>query len=441
MFYLQTASPVRTARSAAVGAALLPPGIRPEARLEARMPARKLPLALLLALLGALLASAAAQPLDMWSWRTEDVEAYERILEAYEGDVDFEAFLNTEYNTLTATALQAGDAGDVVQTRSYGGVRPWIEGGYLLPLDGRDVLGNYSEQALDAVRGTDGSVYGVPFAIQTLQVFYNEAIFEELGLEEPTTWEEFLAVNEAVAEAGYIPLATTARDAWMLPILHSIVGAGTYGGNEFVEAVLAGETTFEDPAFVESLQALKDLQPYLPPDVTAVSYADAQALFINEMAAMFPGGSWEAGYFQAQNPDLELGVFAVPAKGTDERLTSWFVDGSWAATTSADDPEAALELVDWLGSPEFGQAFTDELSQISPIEGVTPSDELLAEIVSMWNEAATPYMLLVHFRYGSPSGTDVIGSSIQSLFLDDMTPAEVAADLQAQMSTWFTPAE
>lgn len=406
----------------------------------------------LLALYGLVLLSApvavSAQTLDMWSWRTEDIAAYNEILETYQAEnpdvtVNFEAFLNTEYNTLVSTSLQAGDAGDVVQTRSYGGVKSWIDGGYLVPLDGRvESLANYSDTALDAVRSQEnGQVYGVPFAIQTLQMFYNKAIFEELGLSEPTTWDEFVALNDTLLEAGYIPMATTAKDTWMLPILHSVIGAGSYGGDAFVEGVLSGETTFEDPAFVESIQAVKDLQAYFPPDVTAVSYTDAQTLFTTEMAAMFPGGSFEAAYFAAQNPDLELGVFAVPAKGTNAQLSSWFVDGAWAVSASAEDEEAALEFVNWLGTPEFGQLFSDRLAQISPIEGVTPTDPVLEDIVSLYDEAATPYLLLVHFRYGTPSGTDVLGENMQRLFLDNMSAEEVAADLQAQLASWFTPGQ
>ena len=182
-----------------------------------------------------------AQTLSMWSWRTEDTDAYNEILAAYQAEhpdvtVNFEAFLNTEYNTLVSTSLQAGDAGDVVQTRSYGGVKPWIDGGYLVPLDGQASLKNYEASVLDAVRSQeDNQVFGMPFALQTLQMFYNKAIFEELGLSEPTTWDEFVALNQKLLDAGYIPMATTAKDAWMLPILHSIVGAGSYGGDAFVE--------------------------------------------------------------------------------------------------------------------------------------------------------------------------------------------------------------
>ena len=124
-----------------------------------------------------------AQTLSMWSWRTEDTDAYNEILAAYQAEhpdvtVNFEAFLNTEYNTLVSTSLQAGDAGDVVQTRSYGGVKPWIDGGYLVPLDGQASLENYEPSVLDAVRSQeDDQVFGMPFALQTLQMFYNKAIF------------------------------------------------------------------------------------------------------------------------------------------------------------------------------------------------------------------------------------------------------------------------
>jgi len=388
----------------------------------------------------------AAQSLDMWSWRTEDVDEYNEILKIYQDanpdvTINFEAFLNKEYNTLVSTSLQANEAADIVQTRSYGGVKSWIDAGYLLPLDGKvENLSNYTTGTLDAVRSQEnGQVYGVPFAIQVLQMYYNKAIFRELGLSEPSTWQEFIGVNEALKNAGYIPMALTGKDAWMLPIFHTIVGAGTYGGNDFVAGVLDGSRSFTDAEFINSVQSVKLLQEYLPPDVTAVSYSDSQNLFINEIAAMFPGGSWEAANFRQQNPDLELGVFAVPARFTNDNPVSWFVDGSWAITSSTKDEAAAYDFVNWLGSQEFGQAFTDKLSQISPIAGVSPSDDLLNEIVSMWGENSTPYMLLVHFRYGTPSGTTIIGQDIQKLFLGDMTAAEVGTDLQEQMATWFTP--
>src|SRR5690606_41265072 len=81
--------------------------------------------------------------------------------------------------------------------------QPLIEGGNLVALD--DIVPEvkaFDETILaGALAREDGQVYGVPFASQTLQMYYNVAIFEEHGLEEPTTWGEFIDVNETLAAA------------------------------------------------------------------------------------------------------------------------------------------------------------------------------------------------------------------------------------------------
>src|SRR5690554_4877346 len=64
--------------------------------------------------------------LKVWSWRTEDVEQYNRIFDVYEKanpgvTIEFEAFLNTEYNQLLTTGLSGSDGPDVAMVRSYGG--------------------------------------------------------------------------------------------------------------------------------------------------------------------------------------------------------------------------------------------------------------------------------------------------------------------------------
>ena len=90
-------------------------------------------------------------------------------------------------------------------------------------------------------------------------------------------------------------------------MLHSVVGAEVYGGDSFVDGILAGDQDFNSPEFVESVGAVEDLMPYLPEDPASVAYTDTQVMFTQEQAAMFLGGSWEAGYFSTTNPDLDFG--------------------------------------------------------------------------------------------------------------------------------------
>ena len=81
----------------------------------------------------------------------------------------------------------------------------------------------------------------------------------------------------------------------------------------------------------------------------------------------------------------------------------------------------------------------DELKQMNPVEGVTPSDPLLQEMSQLYNDSPTPYLLLVDFRYGEPTGTDLMAAGLQSMLLGDTDPAAVSADLQKGVSQWFKP--
>ncbi|RJK97964.1 extracellular solute-binding protein [Vallicoccus soli] len=388
------------------------------------------------------------QTVTVWSWRTEDAAAYEQIFDAYEEanpgvTVDFRAFKNTEYNQILSTGLTGDGGPDVAQLRAYGQLQPLVEGGDLVPLpDDVDVAG-FDETVLEGARGReDGELYGVPFAVQTLQVYYNKGLFADNGIEVPTTWEEMLQAAQTLQEAGVTPFAVGAKDAWTLPILHDIVGSARYGGPQFEQQVLSGEKDFTDPAWVDSLGLLGQLQPYMPEDVVGVAYTDAQVLFTSGQAAMFPGGSFELGFFQEQAPDLDMGVFEVPpppGSVLTEPVTPGYADGSFGVSAASDAPDAAMDLVRWMATPEFGQAFTDAVKQLSPVPGVEPSDPLLQEMATNYEESGAPYLMLVDFRYGQPLGTDLVGTGVQELLLGQKDAPAVAQDVQAGISSWFTP--
>jgi raffinose/stachyose/melibiose transport system substrate-binding protein len=386
--------------------------------------------------------------LTVWSWRTEDVEAYERIFDVYEEShpgvtVDFRTFKNTEYNQILSTGLTGDGGPDVTQLRAYGLLQPLVEGGNLVPLDDVVDVEGFDETVLAGARGvSDDKLYGVPFAVQTLQVYYNKALFEENGIEVPETWENMVAAAEKLKGAGVTPFAVGGKDAWTLPMLHDIVGSAHYGGSQFQQAVATGAADFTDPAWVASLGLLQQLQPYFPDDVVGVPYTDAQVLFATGQAAMFPGGSFELGFFTKQNPDLELGVFEVPPPpGSEltEPVTPGYADGSYGVSAASDAPEEATELVAWMATEEFGQLFTDELKQLSAVPGAEPSEPLLKEMADNYAESPAPYLMLVDFRYGTPSGTDLVGAGVQQLMLGEKDPAAVATDVQAGVSAWFSP--
>ena len=192
----------------------------------------------------AFLASALAQTtLTFWSWRTEDVAAYEQFIAAFRAenpdiDVTFTPYLNTEYNTILSTALQGGGGPDIVHLRAYGGMESLAQAGLLVRLDGKVAAleGFDPGVLLGATNRADGGVYGVPFALQTVQVLYNIDMFERLGLEEPTTWAELLAVGDALKASGVYAFANGTKDGWTNETLFGAVrGAEQDAGIEVGE--------------------------------------------------------------------------------------------------------------------------------------------------------------------------------------------------------------
>ncbi len=387
--------------------------------------------------------------LTVWSWRTEDEKAYNEIFDVYEKahpgvTVEFVPFVATDYNNILATGLTGEGGPDVVQLRAYGGLQPLVEAGQLLPLDGKvKTLENFTPDILKGATGIkDGHIYGVPFGIQAVAAYYNKGIFDKLGLSEPQTWDDFINILETLKKEGYIPLAVPAKDTWMLPIVHDAVGAPRYGGPEFEKKVLAGETNFLDPNYIASIQLVKDLQPYMPDNVVGVGYQDSRTLFLTERAGIFIGGSFEVGYWRDQGPELDLGVFRVPPAPDSVHngpLTPGWMDGSYGVNANSDAQEEAIKLVEWMGTPEFGQMFTEKIKQLSPLPDTKPTDPLLQQFAQFYAETPASYLMLVNFRYGDPSGSTLLGNGIQKMLLGEMTAEEVAQSVQEGVSQWFKP--
>ena len=393
----------------------------------------------------ALTAGALAQTtLTFWSWRTEDVAAYEKFIEAFRAenpdiDVEFTPYLNTEYNTILATALQGGGGPDIIHLRAYGGMEPLAEAGYLVRLDDKvPALADFDPGILlGATNRADGGVYGVPFALQTVQVLYNEDMFEELGLSEPQTWDEFVAVAEALQASGVNALANGALEPWTVETLFGGVGPSYYGGDDFFADITGGEADFTDPRFSQALEQMVAITPYMAENYMGVAYTDMQSMFAFGQAGMLIGGSYELGILEQLNPELNVGVFPVPGQAEGEGRVSYYVDGSYGVNAASPNQEAALKFIEFLASQEYGQMFSDELQQISAVPGVTPTGEELSEIVGLMNEVGTPYLMLTAFRFGQPSGSTLLQNEMQAVLAGDQEVADAVTNIQRGVAEWY----
>ncbi|HEY9054259.1 MAG TPA: extracellular solute-binding protein [Rectinemataceae bacterium] len=384
--------------------------------------------------------------LSFWTWRPEDTEKYKILLASFEKQnpgitVKISDFKSTEYNTILSAALSGGSGPDVFQSRAYGGLETFAQSGYMEPLEKWvPEVKNFGAPLRGATSIKDGKVYGVPFASQTLFIFYNKKIYKDLGLQVPETWDQFIANCAAIKKAGYLALANGGKDGWTLEVMMGAIGPNWYGANDFYEAVVKGKTTFQDPRFQLAIEKMKELAPYMPDLFMGVAYTDAQANFFNEMAGHFIGGSFEAGYFSQMNPKLDYDVFPAPAaKAGDPRYVSVYADGNFSMNAASKHKEEAAKLLSFFASKETGNFFIKELKQVSAVPGVdTSSSPYISKVLAL-QKYNTPYVFLVGFRYNQPTGSALFQSAIQGFMGGKISAAEVCKQVQEGIATYYEP--
>lgn len=393
--------------------------------------------------------NAKSATLNVWGWRPEDAASYRKIFSIFEREnpgitVNYVPYKNTDYDTILKTGLSGAQGPDVAQLRSYGLLQPLAAAGDLVPLDTSvPALKEFPSSVLDGARSDqDHKVYGVPFAIQTLHVIYNKDIFDKYHLSPPTTWQSMLALCDTLQSHGMTPFANTVSDTWMLPIEQEIFGASRYGGNTLLTKMLSGQATFADPNWTASITTWLSTKKYWEPDYRGTSYTDAQSLFTSGKAAMFPGGIWEVAGFKTANPNAHLGIFNVPAPPdavTASTLTPGYVDGSYGVSARTQNRDAALKLVQWMAGPEFGQAFSDDLTQISAVPHVEPKDPLLAQALDSYTRNPSPYLTYAYFSAGSPGAWDLAQKAFSDVILGKISAAQAGSDINRGVSQWFKP--
>ncbi len=387
--------------------------------------------------------------LSVWSWRPEDAATYRQMFDSFHKahsniTVDFKPYKATDYNTILSTGLTQPGGPDVMQLRSYGGLQPLVQAHNLVALDGKVAgLSNFGKTSLDGARGkADGKVYGVPLEMATFQTYYNKDIFAKYNLQPPTTWDQLISVANTLKQNGVTPFATSGKDNWLLPLYDDAFGATRYGGPDFEKKVLSGQATLTDPAYTAALGVLGQLKPYFPKDMMGLGETDVQTLFATGKAAMIPEGSFALAPIKAINSKLNLGVFnAPPPAGSpvDHPLQVGWVDASFGLNAKSKHQKEALELLQWMTTSEFGQMVADKLKQVSLVNGVQSSDELLKQMVQGYRTNPTPYFMLVDFRYGTPLGSDLEAEGLQNMLLGKESAEAVARDMQKGVSQWFKP--
>lgn len=391
--------------------------------------------------------------LTIESWRNDDLAIWqEKIIPAFEAShpdikVTFAPMAPTEYNAALNSKLDAGTAGDLITCRPFDASLQLYQKGHLTSVNDIPGMDAFGPVARSGWSTDDGSTtFCVPMASVIHGFMYNKDIFAELGLEVPTTEDEFFAVLDKIKEDGnYIPMAMGTVDQWEAATMgYQNIGPNYWKGEEGRQALIKGEQKLTDPQWVEPFRVLARWRPYLGDGFEAQTYPDSQNIFTLGRAAIYPTGSWEISEFRAQ-AGFEMGAFPPPVKNAgDTCYISDHVDIALGMNAHGENQEAARQFLEWVATPEFAELYANALPGFFPLSNhqVTLTDPLAQEFVS-WRDKCeetirSTYQILSR---GTPNLENETWVESANVINGTHTPEEAAERLQQGLESWYTPAQ
>lgn len=235
-------------------------------------------------------------------------------------------------------------------------------------------------------------IYGVPYVANAAGVLYNVDMFNEKGWQIPVTWDELISLCEQIkAEGEVAPFYLGYLDTWTILSPWNSITVNMVPP-DLARQVNAGKATFAEyygaPAR-RMRQLLQYSQMCLPgePGPFAASYNDACTSFANGKSAMYPCGSFAVPQILTGNPDINVGMFAMPsADNPDDRIVVSGVDLQWCVAETCKHKDAVYEVLSYLSEPDNMQTYISDQRAIPCIEGDFELDPLFDGIKDFLDE-------------------------------------------------------
>jgi raffinose/stachyose/melibiose transport system substrate-binding protein len=283
-------------------------------------------------------------------------------------------FANDSYKEKIRTSIGSGNAPTLVFGWGGATLRDYVDAGKVVDLTAgtADVMGRLIPSIAEGGE-IDGKVYAVPnVGTQPVVLYYNKELFEQQGLDVPTTWSELESAVDTFKAAGITPIALAGASKWTnmmwLEYLFDRVG-----GAEVFDRIEDNEPgAWSDPAVVKSLTMVQDLvKQGAFGDAFGSVVADANAdvaLVHTGKAAMLLQGSWGYGTFMTDAPDFvadgTLGFAAFPTVEGGAGDPSAVVGNQsnfWSVSSSSSESAqtSAKDYINSLFDDDYVQAMVD----------------------------------------------------------------------------------
>ncbi|MDN4594530.1 ABC transporter substrate-binding protein [Polycladomyces subterraneus] len=330
--------------------------------------------------------------IEFFQNKPEAKTTFEQLAKKFEKEnpgIDVVVTTPPDAETVLKTRVAKNDVPDVIGIGLNATFVDLAQNGIFADFLNDPQLKNIQPAYVDMVRKLTGlkEVSGIPYTANANGVLYNKALFRQLGLTVPKTWDEFIATAEKIKAAGKIPFYHTYKDSWTTLIPFNAL-ASNLPGDTFFQDLKKGKTTFQQ-AFKEVAQKQLKLLEYGHRDNFGKGYNDGNAAFAKGESVMYLQGTWAIPEIKKANPNIEIDSFPLPVSNdvSKNRLVSG-VDTLLTMSANTPHPEEAKKWIAFLLKPENAKFYIDQQKQFSCIKGVVQNDPSVAGLKESFRKGA-----------------------------------------------------
>ena len=278
-------------------------------------------------------------------------EAIDKIVADYQAQtgvaIEWEIPGDEPY-TLLKTRFASDEAPDIFDLAN-GDYATW--GVRCADLTGQPWQSHMDETALQAAT-VDGKLLGFPYAVEGNGIVYNKELFKQAGIEKlPETLDELEQTCKTLQDTGIQPFGEAFKEWGFLMHMFGTPVAYEKDPKAFCDELAAGTKTIGDLANIDNFFRFYDMTLNYGKGAESVGYAVADQLtdFSAGKMAMIKQGTWAGDPIWSINPDMQLGLMAIPLtnNAADTKLMTSATRYFSVANTSGHQAEA-MSFLNWL---------------------------------------------------------------------------------------------
>lgn len=353
--------------------------------------------------------------------------------------IDFQIAPDAQWNDLLKVKMNSGEAPDIICADSdpLGFYQQFDPENNMVPLDDEEWVTRMDKNVLPSI-SYDGKIYGITFAGPKMYVYlYNKEIFNELGLQPPTDYEQFKNVSQKILDAGITPVYEGTTNGWhqVLPVYES-TGLYTKNNPNLIEKLNNNEMTLGDipemELIISQMKEFADLG-YFGKDYLSNAVENAKEAIATGTAAMFLSEPGWANEVETDFPEFKaenLGIFSMPW-GDNQTIGVNPASNAYFINNKSKHVEEIKQFFEFLARPENLQKRLEGQAGLLQLCWPEVSSKYPKEYEDYLNSKEKALVMQVGVKFVGSGFMDT-GSDLEGAFMGDLTPKDVVEFAQTR---------